>query len=115
MSRLAFAARSRPTASISALMSATVTRVPGPARVGDAEGDVAGAAGEIEQRERPARPFRRVDRRDQRLLPGAVQAARHQVVHQVVAPRHRMEHVVDQRLLVAKRHPAEAEIGVLFP
>ena len=58
--------------------------------------------------------FGRIDRRHQRLLPGAVQAARHQVVHQVVAPRHRMEHVVHQRLLVAQRHPAEAEIGLFF-
>ena len=41
-----------------------------------------------------------------------MQAARHQVVHQVVAPRDRMEHVVDQRLLVVERHLAEAEIGL---
>ena len=51
-------------------------------------------------------------RRDQRVLPGAVQPARHQVVHQVVAPRDRVEHVVDQRLLVVERHLAEAEMGV---
>ena len=49
----ALGARSRPTASISALMSVTVTRVPRPPACGHAERDVAGAAGQIEQRERP--------------------------------------------------------------
>ena len=50
---------------------------------------------------------------DQRVLPGAVQPARHQVVHQVVAARDAVEHVVDQRLLVVERHVPEAEMGVL--
>ena len=88
----------------------------GAARLGDAERHVAGAAGDVEQRERPAvkgRTFRRrIDRGDQHVLPGAVQAARHQVVHQVVALRHAVEHAVDHRLLVGERHPAEAEIGL---
>ena len=48
-------ARSRPTASISALMSATVARVPAPPAAIGAERDVAGAAGDVEQRERRAR------------------------------------------------------------
>ena len=94
-------------------MSMTVARVPAPPRRDHAERDVAGAAGDVEQRE-TARlaALRRIDRRDQRVLPGAMQPARHQVVHQVVAPRHAVEHVVDQRLLVAERHLPEAEMGV---
>ena len=72
-------------------MSRTVARVPAPPAVEHAEGDVAGAAGDIEQRERRGSPAwrRRIDRGDQRVLPGAVQPARHQVVHQVVAARDR--------------------------
>ena len=77
------------------------------------ERDVAGAAGHIEQRERTVSGARRVHRRHQHVLPGAMQAGRHQVVHQVVAAGDRMEHVVDQRLLVAKRHVTEAEMGVV--
>ena len=112
------AARARPTSSMAWLMSATVTRVRVVAGVHHPEGDVAGAAGDVEQRERPVACLRRPDgfwriRRHQHVLPGAVQAGRHQVVHQVVAARDRMEHVVDQRLLVAKRHVAVAEMGVL--
>ena len=65
---------------------------------------VAGAAGDVEQRERPR--FGRIERGDQRVLPGPMQAERHQIVHQVVARRDAVEHVVDQRLLVRKRHLA---------
>ena len=50
---------------------------------------------------RPA--ARRIERAHQRVLPQPVQAARHQVVHQVVAARDAVEHVVDQRLLVRRR------------
>ena len=50
------------------------------------------------------RPAGGLSGRDQRVLPGAVQPARHQVVHQVVAARDAVEHVVDQRLLVVERH-----------
>ena len=35
-------------------------------------------------------------------LPGAMQAGRHQIVHQVVTLRHAVEHIVHQRLLVAR-------------
>ena len=76
-----------------------------------AEGDVAGAAGQIEQGKALV-GTRRIDRRHQRILPGAVQAGRHQVVHQVIAAGHRMEHVIDQRLLVGKRHRLFAEMGL---
>ena len=82
------------------------------ARRDGAERDVAGAARDVEQREIPL-DSGRIDRRDQRVLPGAMQPGRHQVVHQVVAPRHLVEHVVDQRLLVAERHVAKAEMGLV--
>ena len=89
-------------------MSTTVARVPAAARVDDAKGDVAGAAGQVEQRKRPRAGLGpilgRIDRDDERVLPGAVQPARHQVVHQVVAVRHAAKNVVDQRLLVLERH-----------
>ena len=58
--------------------------------------------------------LRRVDSGDQRILPGAMQPERHQVVHQIVAARDAAEDVVDQRLLVRKRHLARAEIGLLW-
>ena len=79
------------------------------ARFDHAQRDVAGAARDIEQRERPL-GFRRIDQRDQRVLPGPVQAGRHQVVHQVVAARHAVEHVVHQRLLVFERHLTRTEM-----
>ena len=84
-----------------------------PAGLHHAEGDVAGAAGEIEQGEVPV-ALRRIDRGDQRVLPGAMQPARHQVVHQVVAARNRMEHVVDHALLVGQGHGAFAEMGLVL-
>jgi demethylmenaquinone methyltransferase/2-methoxy-6-polyprenyl-1,4-benzoquinol methylase len=54
--------------------------------------DVAGGTGDI--------AFRRVERRDHDVLPDPVQARRHQVVHEVVAGRDAVEHVVHQRLFV---------------
>ena len=96
--------------SISALMSATVARVPAPpARSAERMSPVPPATSSSAKSRSPSR---RVDRGDQRVLPGAMQPARHQVVHQVVAPCHRVEDVVDQRLLVVERHLAEAEMGV---
>ena len=58
------------------------------------------------------RPLGRIDGGDQRILPGAVQPARHEIVHQVVAARHAVKNVVDQRLLVLERHAPEAEMGI---
>jgi hypothetical protein len=78
----------------------------GPAGRDRAERDIPGAARDVEQCELSVR-FRRIDRCDQRVLPGAMQPGRHQVVHQVVALRHLVEHVVDQRLLLAERHLAK--------
>jgi hypothetical protein len=40
-----------------------------------------------------------------------VQPARHQVVHEVVAPRDAVKNVVNPRLFVFKRHLLEAEMG----
>ncbi len=84
----------------------------GPAGLDHAERDVAGTAGEIEHGEFLL-GARRIDRGDQRVLPGPVQPARHQVVHQVVAPRHRMEHAIDHALLVGERHGLLAEMGLI--
>jgi hypothetical protein len=53
----------------------------------------------------------RIDGGDERVLPGAVQPARHEIVHQVVAVRHAAKHIVDARLLVLERQALEAEIG----
>jgi hypothetical protein len=84
-------------------------------RLGGAEGNVAGAAGDIEQRERRI-GARRIERVDHDVLPDPVQARRHQVVHQVVAGRHAVKHLVHQRLLVAQGHVAEAEMrGLVRP
>ena len=93
-----------------------------PAGVGHPERDIAGAAREIEQRERLVGLFlktagaafrRRIERVDHHVLPGAMQAAGHEVVHQVVARRHAMKHAIDEALLVGQRHLAEAEMGLL--
>ena len=91
-------------------MSSTVTCVPGAAGIDEPEGDVAGAARKIEHRERPV-VFRRIDRRDQHVLPGAVEAARHQVVHQVITLRDTVKDVVDQCLLFVDGHVPEAEMS----
>ena len=82
------------------------------ARRDHAEGNISSPASHIEQGEGLV-ALRRIDRRHQRILPGAVHAAGHQVVHQVVAPRDRAEHVVHQPLLVGKRHRLFAEMGLV--
>ena len=87
----------------------------GARRLGGAERDVAGAAGDVEQRERRVAP-RRIERVDHDVLPDPVQAHRHQIVHQVVARRHAVKHVVHQRLLVAQGDVPEAEMrGLVRP
>jgi hypothetical protein len=82
------------------------------ARIDDAKGNVTGAAGKIQHMEMPL-AFGRIDRRHQRVFPRAVQAARHQVIHQVVAAGDRMKDVVDAPLLVLKGHAPIAEISLL--
>jgi len=64
----------------------------------DPEGNVAGSAGDVERA--PVRSPRRVQRRHHRILPDTVQAARHDVVHQVVAARDAVEDGVDALLLL---------------
>ena len=83
--------------------------------LGGAKRDVAGAAGDVEQRERRL-AARRIERVDHQVFPDAMQARRHQIVHQVVALRHAVKHVVHQRLLVAQGHVPEAEMrGLVGP
>ena len=79
-------------------------------RLGRAEGDVAGAARDVEQRKRRIALWR-VERIDHDVLPDPVQARRHQIVHQVVTGRHAVKYVVHQRLLVPQGHVPEAKMG----
>ena len=91
-------------------MSATVTASTFAARARDAQRDVAGAAGDVEMA--VGAMARRGDLGDQHVFPQPVQAARHQIVHQVVAAGDLVEHVVDQALLGLQRHAAVAEMSV---
>src|SRR5262249_33918099 len=84
----------------------------GTACVDHPERDIAGAPGNVEQGEGRV-TTRRVDGGDQRVFPGAMQPAGHQVVHHVVALGNAMEYVVHQRLLLLERHPSEAEMAVV--
>ena len=77
--------------------------------LGDAEGDVAGAAGDVEMAE--TRAVAGVDLAGERVLPQPVQAAGHQIVHHVVAAGDLVEHVVDEMLLLGQRHLGIAEMG----
>src|SRR6266516_1891168 len=84
-------------------------------RPGGAERDVAGAAGDVEQRKwRIA--ARRIERVDHYFFPEPMQAHRHQIVHQVGARRHAVKHIVHQRLLVAQGYVPEAKMrGLVRP
>ncbi len=75
--------------------------------LGDAEGDVAGAAGHIQHLPVPMRvqPF------DHGVLPQPMNAGAHQVVHDVVIARDGGEHLAHQALLLGFGHIAEAEGG----
>ena len=84
-------------------------------RLGGAKGDVAGAAGDVEQRKRRI-ATRRIERVDHQVLPDPVQADRHQIVHQVVALRHAVKHIVHQRLLVPQGDVPETKMrGLVRP
>ena len=76
-------------------MSATVTLAPD---LGEAEGDVAGAAGHVEDLLARAR----VHAADEAVLPQPVHAARHGVVHQVVAGGDAGEDAADARGLFGR-------------
>ena len=74
-----------------------------------AKRDIARAAGDVDQ----PLPGARRQIGDQRGLPEAVQAAAHQVVHQVVAVSDRIEDAAHQRRLLGDRHGAEAEVDAV--
>jgi hypothetical protein len=94
---------------MSALISRTVTSA---ARAAwPPERDVAGASRHVEMAK--PRPSRRIEHGDEPVLPESMQAGRHQVVHDVVAPGHLLEHVVDPGLLVVETNVLEAEMGRL--
>ena len=76
-------------------------------RVQDAKGDIARAAGHIEQSE-VAPPFR-AQGGNEGVLPGPMQPKRHQVIHQIIAPGDLVEDIVDKVLLVLDRHALESE------
>lgn len=75
----------------------------------DAEGDVAGAARNVEEVKRTV--LAGPERGDEGVFPDAVQADRHEIVHQVVARGDLVEHVVDEGLLPAKRDRGKTEMG----
>jgi hypothetical protein len=73
-------------------------------------GDVAGSAREVQHRVPCAHP---AGGREP-ALPQAVDAERHQIVHQVVARRDRGEHAADELFFLADRHVAETEMRGVF-
>ena len=81
--------------------------VTGGAEIGRVEGGVGEGAVDVESRQ--AGPGG--DQLHCKALPEPVQAERHEVVHHVVARRHRVEHLAHAPRLVGERHLAEAEIG----
>ena len=82
-----------------------------PSRFQHPERNIACAARDIEQCERPV-SARRIDGGHQHVFPGPVQPARHHIVHQVVAPGDLVEDVIHQCLLFGQRHRLEAERSV---
>src|SRR5690606_5223339 len=74
-------------------------------------GEIGGAAGHVEHLHARAH----AGLADGEGLPGAVQADRHQVVHQVVALRDRMEDAGHLARLLLGGYPPVAEIGGLVP
>ena len=81
-----------------------------PATAQPAEADVTRAACQIEQP--PARPG--IEQACEDLLPGPVDAERHQVVHEVVARRHALEHGPHHGFLLRARHSAESEVRLVW-
>jgi len=80
---------------------------PAARQIDNAKSDIAGAARHIQCLPGGLRvqPFHH------RILPDAVDAGAHQVVHQVVARRHRGKDLFDQAFLVGLWHVAETETG----
>ena len=100
-------ARSRPTPSMAALMSDRIAGPPPRFSQPKVISPVPPA------RSSSVRLRPRVQGGDEIALPDPVHAERHQVVHQVVARRHAVEHRAHQSASSAARHGAEAEIDGL--
>src|SRR5262245_29364845 len=84
----------------------------------DAKGHVAGATGDVEKGERRG-AFGRGEPGDEVVFPQPVQAARHQIVHQIVARRDPGEDLVHEALLRLLAHPGKAKarlcvVGTIF-
>src|SRR3954468_449916 len=73
-----------------------------------AASDVTGAAGDIEE----ALAGARIEPGDHLGFPPAMDAAAHQIVHQIVARRDAVEDGAHERRLIALQHAAKAEIGI---
>ncbi len=80
---------------------------PAAAGVQEPRRDIAGAAGHVEEMHAGPGP----EPVDQRRFPEAMHAERHQVVHDVVACRHAVEHAAHQRRLIVGVDVAEPEMG----
>src|SRR5271154_769040 len=78
-----------------------------PRKLGDAEGDVARAAGNIEDR----LPRLRIEPFDHGVFPQPMDAARHQIVHRVVARGDRGKDLAHECFFFLFRYVAEAETG----
>src|SRR6185312_8116860 len=76
-------------------------------QIGDAERNVPRTAGNIEIG--PART--RIEPFDEDVLPDPVDAAGHQIVHQIVAPGDRRKDLAHKAFLLGLRHVAIAETG----
>ena len=92
-------------------MSHTVAATPGPPAL-MARNAMSPVPPATSSRANGASPFGGLSGGDHRLLPGAVQAAGHQVVHQVVAAGNGGKNVVHKALLFAQRHLPVAEMGL---
>ena len=88
-------------------MSQIVAEAPGPPAQ-RAKGDVARAAGNVEKGERRG-TLGRGKPGDEVVLPQPVEAARHQIVHQIVARRDPGEDLVHEALLRLLADPGEPE------
>ena len=80
----------------------------GPGLFEEAGGDVAGSAGNVQKRE-GLRAFGRGEHGHELVFPQPVQAAGHQIVHQVVAAGDAGKHAVDEALLGLRRHRGKAK------
>ena len=74
--------------------------------VDETKRDIAGAARDIDQ----AHVRRGFEPIDQRLLPQPVQAAAHQIIHEIVSIGNRIEHTADQTGMFVRAHAAKTKI-----